>query len=121
MSELQVQAIEPVEVMRDAEGWWSHPQYLMEPEFEDVDALTLERYRSYLTDRGVESSYTTMESDDYVEFERYCETGDANCSAWTPLPPDGTGWFILSIHDTEDGPICVWGRKLKAQTGETMP
>jgi hypothetical protein len=20
------------------------------------------------------------------------------------------GWFIFSIHDTEDGPICVWVR-----------
>ncbi|HFO4393433.1 TPA: hypothetical protein ACHJWK_005297, partial [Escherichia coli] len=22
----------------------------------------------------------------------------------------GDGWFIGSIHDTEDGPVCVWLR-----------
>ncbi|HFO4767186.1 TPA: hypothetical protein ACHJ1G_005562, partial [Escherichia coli] len=22
----------------------------------------------------------------------------------------GNGWFIGSIHDTEDGPVCVWLR-----------
>ncbi|ENW8910851.1 hypothetical protein ACT8N6_005309, partial [Escherichia coli] len=22
----------------------------------------------------------------------------------------GEGWFIGSIHDTEDGPVCVWLR-----------
>ncbi|MED9131274.1 hypothetical protein RCM40_10780, partial [Escherichia marmotae] len=23
---------------------------------------------------------------------------------------EGEGWFIGSIHDTEDGPVCVWLR-----------
>ncbi len=31
-------------------------------------------------------------------------------SAWEPERPEGDGWFIGSIHDTEDGPVCVWMR-----------
>ncbi|WLI15409.1 MULTISPECIES: hypothetical protein [Pseudomonas] len=23
-----------------------------------------------------------------------------------------SGWFILSIHDAEDGPVCIWGRRV---------
>ncbi|EJC4159266.1 hypothetical protein NMZ70_005405, partial [Escherichia coli] len=35
---------------------------------------------------------------------------DADISAWEPERPEGDGWFIGSIHDTEDGPVCVWLR-----------
>ncbi|EHU9778498.1 hypothetical protein KZ562_005197, partial [Escherichia coli] len=31
-------------------------------------------------------------------------------SAWEPERPEGDGWFIGSIHDTEDGPVCIWLR-----------
>lgn len=35
---------------------------------------------------------------------------DADISAWEPERPEGDGWFIGSIHDTEDGLVCVWLR-----------
>ncbi len=35
---------------------------------------------------------------------------DADISAWEPERPEGDGWFIGSIYDTEDGPVCVWLR-----------
>lgn len=31
-------------------------------------------------------------------------------STWQPEAPKGDGWFVGSIHDTEDGAICVWLR-----------
>ncbi|EJN3771908.1 hypothetical protein NVA45_004960, partial [Escherichia coli] len=31
-------------------------------------------------------------------------------AAWEPERPEGEGWFIGSIHDTEDGPVCIWLR-----------
>lgn len=31
-------------------------------------------------------------------------------AAREPEWPEGDGWFIGSIHDTEDGPACVWLR-----------
>lgn len=112
MPEEMIAQIEPVEVVRDAEGWWFHPQYLAEPEFEDVEYIPREQFEQYIAARGIEVTFTSMEGDNDEEFERYCETGDADCSRWTPTPPPGDGWFILSIHDTEDGPVCVWGRKV---------
>jgi len=105
--------IEPMDVVRDAEGWWCHPHYLGEPEWEDMEYIPLDKYKAYIAARGIETTFTTMEGDNDEEFERYCETGDADCSRWTPTPPAGDGWFMLSIHDTEDGPVCVWGRKVQ--------
>jgi len=32
--------------------------------------------------------------------------------------PPGEGWFTGSIHDTEDGPVCVWLRPLTAKADE---
>ena len=31
-------------------------------------------------------------------------------ASWKPERPEGESWFIGSIHDTEDGPVCVWLR-----------
>ena len=31
-------------------------------------------------------------------------------SAWQPETPAGGGWFVGSIHDTEDGAVCIWLR-----------
>ncbi len=30
---------------------------------------------------------------------------------WEPERPEGEGWFVGSIHDTEDGPVCIWLRE----------
>ncbi|MDP0768732.1 hypothetical protein Q8G15_26900, partial [Klebsiella pneumoniae] len=30
---------------------------------------------------------------------------------WIPEPPnDDDGWFLGSVHDTGDGPVCYWFR-----------
>lgn len=30
---------------------------------------------------------------------------------WIPEPPDDDdGWFLGSVHDTGDGPVCYWLR-----------
>lgn len=43
-------------------------------------------------------------------YKTYFDGAIADCSAWKPSKPDGDGWFIVSIHDTEDGPACIWIR-----------
>lgn len=116
MSEEMIAQIEPVEVVRDAEGWWSHPQYFCEPEYEDLEYISTEAYEGYLADRSLEVTTTYMEDEDPEGHEIYCETGSADCSSWPIKYPasKGDGWFVLSIHDTEDfGPVCVWGRKVQ--------
>lgn len=32
-------------------------------------------------------------------------------AAREPERPEGEGWFVGSIHDTEDGPVCIWLRE----------
>ncbi|MGM8734492.1 hypothetical protein ACS6LA_22420, partial [Enterobacter hormaechei subsp. xiangfangensis] len=27
-------------------------------------------------------------------------------------PPAGDGWFVGSIHETEDGAVCIWLRNV---------
>lgn len=34
-------------------------------------------------------------------------------STWQPDPPAGNGWFVGSIHDTEDGAVCIWLRNVQ--------
>lgn len=36
--------------------------------------------------------------------------GDYDCTPWQPSIPVGDAWFTFSIHDTEDGPVCIWVR-----------
>lgn len=104
------ETISPMEPQRDSGGWWSHPDYI--PNLEE-GALRVE-FDVWLEVNGVECVARLMEDD--VEPDspvaQAWENGDADCSAWTPKPPEGEGWFLVSIHDTEDGPSAVWLRKL---------
>jgi hypothetical protein len=56
-----------------------------------------------------------MESDITDEQLEALEAGDADISEWIPTPPAGEGWFIGSIHDTEDGPVCYWLRPVEGE------
>jgi len=39
------------------------------------------------------------------------EVDGYDISAWQPESPTGDGWFVGSIHDTEDGAVCIWLRQ----------
>ncbi len=107
--------LQAVPVVRDAEGWWSHPDYLNEPEFVDRETIPEAEYLAYCQARGITTTWTSLEGDDEAKSEHYQESGCADCSFWIPEPPSGEGWFMLAIQDTEDyGPICVWGRPIQA-------
>ncbi|MDA5499862.1 hypothetical protein, partial [Yersinia aleksiciae] len=47
------------------------------------------------------------------ELQAAYDTGDCNLNIWQPKPPAGDGWFMGSIHDTEDGPVCYWLRPIE--------
>lgn len=49
-----------------------------------------------------------MENDAPPQVITAWENGASDISDWQPSAPAGEGWFIGSIHDTEDGPVCVW-------------
>lgn len=100
-----MQQIKPMEPQRDREGYWTHPDY---PEVE-----TSAQFNAWLAVQGFECSTVMLDGDDGIGAEdageRYA-AGDTDILAWQPSKPEGDGWFIASIHDTEDGPVCAWLR-----------
>ena len=99
--------IEWAPVVRDAEGWYLHPDM---PEFnEDQEA----EYRAWLAAQGLETAYATLcgEDDKHPAYIVYFDQAGTDVSDWHPEEPAGDGWFTLSIHDSEDGPYWVWARR----------
>lgn len=116
-----MQTISPIQLLpvhRDADGWWSHPDYLSEFD----DEITEDQFNDWCVRHQVETKITCMESDvDADVFDTYMNDGQVDCSAWEIQHPAEPGWFILSIHDAEDGPVCIWGRrKIHALTKEEL-
>lgn len=95
--------IEAVTVERDEYGFWSHPLYpdheMLEREWQQwLDSHNLEHYYSWL-----ECSNDLNAVNHYLAHQTFAK--------WNPEKPAGKGWFIGSIHDTEDSPVCVWLRQ----------
>jgi hypothetical protein len=100
----------PVE--RDEYGFWTHPKY---EEFCDGrESIPTAEFDEWMQNNGMDWGITELETDPSAEADairdRYFEAGDLNVSDWNPTPPAGDGWFVGSIHDTEDGPVCIWLR-----------
>jgi hypothetical protein len=102
-----IEPIGPVECVRDEGGWFYHPIFNC---CDDNDEILPANFFSAF---GVETRTVMMEEDlDGDTFEEWVELGDIDISLWNPSRPDGDGWFVLVIDDTEDGPRCIWGREL---------
>lgn len=95
--------IEMVEVVRDEVGGWCHPGFY-EGEYLGPD------FEAWLVDHHLERKFAWMEADDDAGtlFEKYESAG--TYTHWEPERPEGDGWFIGCIYDTEDGPLCIWLR-----------
>lgn len=101
-----MQQIKPMEPQRGRDGYWTHP---------DVPVIeTTEQFNAWQAEQGFQCSVVMLDGDDGVGSEdaqkRYFEDGDTDILVWQPSKPEGEGWFIVSIHDTEDGPACLWIR-----------
>jgi hypothetical protein len=94
-------------VKRDENGFFQHPDL---PDFDEGDG---ERCKAWIAEQGLQVQMVSLEyhSDEAVS-ERYFEAGDPDCSYWEPDRPEGEGWFCLAIHDTDDGPVCWWARRV---------
>ena len=91
----------PVE--RDQYGYWTHPLY---DEFCDGrESITSEEFNAWLDKNGLAWTVVYRDEDDIdPRIDGY------DISTWQPEPPAGEGWFVGSIHDTEDGAVCIWLR-----------
>nr|WP_125783058.1 hypothetical protein [Pseudoalteromonas rubra] len=97
-------------VVRDCDGCWTHPDL---PMFDET--TTTSEINAYLAQFGLTSHAVWMEYDCHPdEFERYFEAGDSNISFWNPAC-NIKGSFMLSIHDTDQGPIALFAYPLEAR------
>ncbi len=90
---------DPVE--RDEYGCWTHPEY--EKFCDGREYISTEEFNTWMKANNLQWTICSMD-EDYLN----PVADDPDISAWEPERPEGEGWFIGSIHDTEDGPVCVW-------------
>jgi hypothetical protein len=104
-------SIKPLEVQRDEDGYWTHPDYFVPANGNEYGVPG--EFSTWLRQHNLESFTLSLESDDAASevAEKYFDGGfGCDISSWQPSKPEGNGWFVGSIHDTEDGPYCIWLR-----------
>ncbi|STI74455.1 putative prophage protein [Escherichia coli] len=67
--------------------------------------FSTEEFNAWMEKNNLQWAIRSMDEDDFN-----LDADGPDISAWEPERPEGEGWFIGSIHDTEDGPVCVWLR-----------
>lgn len=101
------ETIRPVTITRDRFGFWTHPHYFQPA----GDEATPAEFGNWLHQHRLSCTTCSMADDASPVMNLAWEHGFTCISEWEPSPPSGSGWFIGSIHDTEDGPVCVWLRE----------
>ncbi|MBM2597665.1 hypothetical protein [Pseudomonas sp. BDPW] len=92
-------------VERDQFGFWTHPNY---PDL--ADNCSSNEAQETLRRLGLELQNVFMESDAPRLYDS--ARSDQRYSEWIPTRPEGAGWFVLSIQDTDNGPVCQYVRPL---------
>ncbi|MFK8256829.1 hypothetical protein ACFL9S_03485 [Erwinia sp. AnSW2-5] len=100
--------IKPIEVQRDQCGYWTHPDYLA---FCDGREFIAYAELNQWMESPCLQWYVTYRDEEEVD----PDIDGFDLSSWEPEPPAGEGWFVGSIHDTEDGSVCIWLRSVEAQ------
>ncbi|EDH4007909.1 hypothetical protein ACGANB_04070 [Salmonella enterica subsp. enterica serovar Aberdeen] len=94
--------IKALPVKRDQYGCWTHPEY--EKFCAGREFFPTSEFDAWTKANGLEWAISFLDENEF---------GPDICpeiSAWEPEAPEGDGWFVGSIHDTEDGAVCVWLR-----------
>lgn len=96
---------------RDENGHVQHP---------DMDGIGWDEFDMgpQLRSIGWHSQIVAFESDASAEAqERYDAGNSPDCSYWTPTPPQGDGWLLAAIYDTEEGPVALFVRNADGVLG----
>lgn len=95
-------SIEKLPVERDEMGFWTHPNL---PDFGEV--VSKDALEAFETENHFTVVIQAMENEaDQQVIDAWFDAGES-CIDWEPTPPSRSS-FILSIHDTEDGPYVWW-------------
>ncbi|PHM68855.1 hypothetical protein [Xenorhabdus kozodoii] len=100
--------IKPVPREHGEFGFWSHPDFYPTNESNEWNAAELVYW---LKKNKLIIKTVWLRDDNPWIFERF-NSGIYDVHDWNPTPPAGAGWFLVSIHDSEDSPVCVWVRHL---------
>jgi len=96
------QMVDGTVLVRDEMGCGDHPALPMLEE--DMNPL------QFFGALGIELTGSMAESQmDADAYEAMVEACDSR--VWTPARPDGEGWVLVSIFETEDGPAAWWIRE----------
>ena len=108
--------LENVEVIRDCYGQWTHPAVNRLTENGNREWIPADEWESWKASSGIETRFLMLEEEpeDGEAYISYFDKCDGDISLWNPELP-GPDWRILSIHDTEDGPIAVFYRNLSGE------
>jgi hypothetical protein len=88
--------------MRDTDGLIQHI---------DMDGIGFDEFDMgpQLRALGWRSTTVCFDSDANDEQrDRYSEGNSPDCSYWDPSRPEGAGWLLAAIYDTEDGPVALY-------------
>lgn len=109
LAELLYLPIGPTQVERDDIGRWSHPASALQPEWdESTPAIEI---KNWFMSHDLEVRVVDLEDQDDVLFER-CLDDFETLKEWDPIPPDGDGWFLFSIFDSEEGVHAEFARPI---------
>ncbi|VUT05093.1 hypothetical protein SB6413_01447 [Klebsiella pasteurii] len=93
------------DINRDEQGYWTHPALARS------GCETPAEFRYWLKTHGLQCFVMTMR-DEAPEVYAAGLTDEApDARDWIPEPPDENGWFLGSVHATNDGPVCYWFRQ----------
>lgn len=109
--------LKPVEVVRDKDGFFTHPQYsnALDQLLGEREYPTEQEWEDFKKSLGIEIFRTWLDGDASQEVvDRYFDGNIAACADWNPSYPNIDGyWFIVSIHDTEEGVVCLWAKNIQ--------
>lgn len=95
--------IKPAEITRDDTGVWVHPDL---PEWDE--GTTQDEINEWFEAHSISYEFIRFENQSsQVQFERYYEDGNNDLTDWEPTC-NKPGAFLLSIHETEDGPVALF-------------
>ncbi|ARA20750.1 hypothetical protein ACVW6Q_003011 [Escherichia coli] len=96
--------IKEMPVERDEYGCWTHPEY--EKFCAGREYISTEEFDAWMKENNLQWTIRSMDEDHFN-----LDADGPDIAAWEPERPEGEGWFVGSIHDTEDGPVCIWLRE----------
>ncbi|HHU6330337.1 TPA: hypothetical protein ACUIWV_004869 [Klebsiella pneumoniae] len=92
------------EVKRDEQGYWTHPALVRS------GCETSAELSYWLRTHKLQCFVITMRDEAPEAFAAGFTDEAPDARGWIPEPPDDDGWFLGSVHDTGDGPVCYWFR-----------